>query len=308
MQPLRHIQIIIRNQLDAILKTNYQFRTLRSSSRNGPSPFIRNVKHSEISIPTISSEKSPPSPVPNQSAVDELEIDWNAEMKQLRLEDRRSVLEPMQNDDNFNGDLITPYAKPSHNLAAFVQKSETLQKFIELGVDLHRIERRNGLAQFIVKLDFERDVKGHLQFLNDAGVSADALGEFVSKNPLIFKEDLDNLTTRINYLQSKQFKPAQISRIVTKNPFWLMYKTQRIDARLGFFQQQFELTGPELRVLAVHQPKIITYKLDAIKQQSFSIKEEFGFSDAERKHLLLTAPKIWMMSKCNCGKFLNHCI
>lgn len=301
MQPFKHLKILLRVNANPI--NIHQLRTIRSSSRNGPPSSSRNNNRNlvgqHISSDILLSDDTTV-PIQSQSTPEssELEIDWNVEMKKIQLEESKSVLAPILNEKDFDGDLITPYAKPSHNLAAVVKKSETLQKFIELGVDLHRIERKNGLAQFIVKLDFECDVKRHLQFLNDAGVNSDELGEVITKNPLIFKEDLENLATRVNYLQSKLFKPVQIARIVTKNPFWLMFRTQRIDARLGFYQKSFELSGPELRTVAVLQPKLITYKLEAIKQQSFSIKEEFGFNDSERKTLLLTAPKIWMMSKC----------
>lgn len=41
---------------------------------------------------------------------------------------------------------------PSFNLAAYVNNSSTLQQFLSLGVDLHSIERRKGLGDFVLKL------------------------------------------------------------------------------------------------------------------------------------------------------------
>lgn len=226
--------------------------------------------------------------------VPENEIDWHREMDVIRSNESRSVIAPANEVDP---STAYPLTRPSHNLAAFVKRSDTLQKLIHLGVDLHQIEKRKGLAQFVVKLDFEQNVQPHLQFLNDIGLSAASFGAFLTKNPLIIKENLADLTTRVNYLQSKLFTAENIVRIVEKNPFWLSFSTQRIDGRLGYFQKSFDLSGAQVRQLAVRQPKLITYGLDAVRQSSFTIREEFGFGETETKSLLLAAPKLWMMSK-----------
>lgn len=239
-------------------------------------------------IPVITSP-SPP------TASEPLDIDWSQEMHQIRADESRSILQPAA--DHFDATTATPNTRPAHNLAAYVKKSPTLQRLIELGVDLHSIERRNGLAEFVLRLDFERDIQPHLRFLSDVGLAGDQLGAFVSRNPLIFKEDLETLTTRINYLQSKRFAATDIGRIVRTNPHWLMFSTQRIDGRLGFFQRQFELSGSEMRQLVVRNARLVTYGLEAVRRSSFVMREEFGFDAAEVKRLLLSAPKLWMMSE-----------
>lgn len=184
---------------------------------------------------------------------------------------------------------------PTFNLAAYVNKSPTLQQFIQLGVDLHSIERRKGLAKFVLGLEFEKDVKPYLYFLQDQGVSPDVFGEFITKNPLFFKIDLDDLQTRVNYLESKNFSPDQRQRIFTRNPFWLMFSTRRIDQRLGYFQKEFRLNGDDVRFLSSKQPRLITYNMEHIRKSTFCIREEMGFDQDELKCLLLNKPRLWMM-------------
>ncbi|XP_004522355.1 transcription termination factor 3, mitochondrial [Ceratitis capitata] len=185
---------------------------------------------------------------------------------------------------------------PTFNLAAYVNKSPTLQKFLQLGVDLHSIERRKGLAKFTLGLDFEKDVQPYLYFLQDQGVPAESFGELITKNPLIFKIDLDDLQTRVNYLESKKFTAVQRQRIFTYNPFWLMFSTHRIDKRLGHFQKEFHLNGDDVRFLASKQPRLITYNMDHIRKASFCIREEMGFDKDEIKCLLLSKPRLWMIN------------
>lgn len=188
--------------------------------------------------------------------------------------------------------------QPSFNIIApFVNDSELLKNFVHLGVNLSKLEKRRGIMEFILRLDFERDVKKYLLFLSDLGVPSEAFGYFLTKNPMILKESIEDLTTRIYYLQSKKFEIEQIQQIVTGNPFWLSFPTKRIDKRLGFFQKNFNLTGNELRVVTVQAPRLITYNIEYVKSSSFAIKEEMGFSKDELKSLILSRPRLWMIGK-----------
>lgn len=129
----------------------------------------------------------------------------------------RSLLEPLEEDISYYGQV-----NPTFNFAQYVNKSEALKNLIKLGVNLHKIEKHQKCAQALLKLDFERDIKSRLLFLNDY-VSPDDLGDFITKNPMILREDLDDMQVRINYLTSKKFDKEMIERIITKNPFWLMF-------------------------------------------------------------------------------------
>lgn len=189
------------------------------------------------------------------------------------------------------------YFPPTFNFAAYVNRSETLQKFVELGVDLSRIEKKKGLPQFVLKLDFNRDVRNHLLFLHDLGLPAEYYGEFLTKNPLFFKNTLDDLETRVYYLRSKNFSIEQVRTIVAKDPFWLNFSTKRIDKRLGWFQTNFALSGDDMRFLTTKYPRVITSHLMTVREISFSVREEMGFDKEEAKVLLLAQPKLFMMSE-----------
>ena len=87
-------------------------------------------------------------------------------------------------------DQISPTIPLSFNLAAFANKSETIQMLIKLGVDLAYIEKRfTETAEWLLKLDFETDVKPYIRFLVDNGVKPTDLGYFITKNPWIFGQN-----------------------------------------------------------------------------------------------------------------------
>ncbi|XP_055694463.1 transcription termination factor 3, mitochondrial [Lutzomyia longipalpis] len=203
---------------------------------------------------------------------------------------------PLRIPESYDDIEIPPNFPPTFNFASYINKSHSLQQLVKLGVDLYSIERRKGLPQYVLRLDFERDMKPVIQFLHDQGLPPDRLGYFITKNPLIFKEHCDDMLVRVNYLESKRFTREQIVRILDKNPFWLMFSTQRIDRRLGFFQKTFSLSGSEVRHVTCAAPKLITYAMEHVRKSTFSIREEMGFEAMEMKTLLLKLPKIWMMN------------
>lgn len=195
-------------------KVTFFARLLTNSYKNIANKLLRRkcsslVKTNESDIKVISSKH-----------VSE-DIDFESEINALKITERDSILEPAKSEDISH---IAPYFRPTFNFAAYINKSETLQKLVQLGVNLHRIEKMKAAPEYIMKLDFEKDMKQHIFFLHDLGVTADQLGGFITKNPYIFQEDLENLSIRINYLQSKQFNESSITRIVTTNPFWLMFR------------------------------------------------------------------------------------
>lgn len=138
------------------------------------------------------------------------------------IEERLSVLEECKEDISH----VAPYLKPTFNFAAYVNKSETLQQLVKLGVNLHQIEKSKDteVVPFILKLDFENDIKNHIRFFHDHGVTLEDVANIFSRNPLILKERLEDLDVRINYLESKRFDKEMITRILIKNPFWLSFR------------------------------------------------------------------------------------
>lgn len=235
-----------------------------------------------------SSDKLPSVEVENDECVN---LEQNMEVDAARKEDT-SIIQPCNEDIS----TVAPYFRPSFNFAAYVNNSPTLQELVKLGVNLHILEKKKGVPEFILQMEFNKDMKEHIRFLHDLGVPSDELGRFITINPWIFKEDLDDLQVRVNYLQSKKFSADMITRIVQKNPRWLVFSTGEIDQRLGHFQKTFKLTGNEVRRLTLRRPKLITYDMTHIKLNTFSLKEEMGFNDDELKSLLLRAPKLWTKS------------
>lgn len=278
-------------------------RFSRSEARSGPRRCVS--REFERSLEKATSE---PSALSERAKADG---DYALEPN-LNLNSRISTIQPACDDYLDDRDVKPPHPldvctedvsdigsplTPTFSFAKYANKSRTIQELVKLGVSLYKFEGQEGMVQYILNLDFERDVMPYIRFLHDCGVPADYLGEFITKNPNIFKEDMDDLHTRIRYLRAHDFSRSMITDIICKNPNWLLYSTKDIDNRLGYFQSNFKLNGKQVRILAVKGPKVVTYKMSHLLENTFSIKEEMGFDQMQVKKLLLTLPRIWIKSK-----------
>ncbi|XP_037782555.1 transcription termination factor 3, mitochondrial-like [Penaeus monodon] len=217
---------------------------------------------------------------------------WENEMNLLKELETRDVLVPLK--DAHEIDLLSQEVRPAFNLAAYVNRSATLQEMVKLGVDISKWEKRKGISSYILKLDLERDMKQHFMFLHHQGVKPEDLGRWLTINPLIFREKIEDLHSRINYLKAVEFTNGEIARLISRNPYWLLFSTVRIDNRLGFFQHLSGLSRGEVRVVAVKEPRLITHNLHHVKRTSIAVTEEMGFSENEMKSLILSTPKLWI--------------
>ncbi|XP_030072832.1 transcription termination factor 3, mitochondrial isoform X2 [Microcaecilia unicolor] len=185
----------------------------------------------------------------------------------------------------------------SFTLRDYVDHSETLTKLLLLGVDLSKLERRRNVGTFLLRLDFEKDIKEKLLFLKDVGLEDSQLGPFLTKNPFILSEDMENLQTRVNYLASVKFNKEAIARIVTEAPYLLNFSVERVDNRLGFFQKELRLSAHTARDLIVRLPRLLTGSLEPIKENIKVCQLELGFRYNEIQHIVTTIPKILTMNK-----------
>ncbi|XP_072426267.1 transcription termination factor 3, mitochondrial isoform X5 [Chiloscyllium punctatum] len=194
----------------------------------------------------------------------------------------------------------------SFTLRDYVDQSETLTKLVLLGVDLSKLERRPNVANMLLRLDFNRDVKERLLFLKDIGVDDHLLGAFLTRNPFILTEDMENLQMRIQYLQSKKFSKEAISRMVSGAPYLLNFSVERLDNRLAFYQRELRLNVQKTRNLVTRLPKLLTGSLEPVKENLKVCRIELGFRDNEIQHMAISVPKLLLASKKKLTRLFDY--
>lgn len=190
-------------------------------------------------------------------------------------------------------DSMIPETGNSFNVAAFVNRCPTLQQLVDLGVDLSIVEKDYEATNYLIRLDFGRHVRDHIQALVDVGVRPRDLGHFITHNPMIFAVSIHNIRARVEYLLSKRFPKSAVSQILTLFPPYLSLSVKEVDARLGFVQQEFGLKPSQVRCVLVHHPQILEPE-DPIPFRviNFSLTDVMGFTRDQARTIVTQVPAI----------------
>ncbi len=245
----------------------------------------------------------------NETRKSSTDVDWNAAMLAVTEAERRFPLKYFEPEELEE----IKHSTVTYNVAKVINRSFSMKKLVDLGVDLSVWEAK-GWTGLAFKVDFERDVAPRVRLLADIIHSGencvccclrllfqffDALSDDIAfvltKNAPILCEDLTKLKTRVSYLLSKKFTWTMVRKILTENPYWLTYTVEEIDARLGYFQKSFSLTGDQVRLLASRFPLIVTWGgvPGQIRINHFALKELCGFTNKELKTMLLKHPELY---------------
>jgi len=229
---------------------------------------------------------------------DKLDIVQNNSLPQ-RLEDVNESYVDAWDQQNFdlsvdvNSLSMPELARYANNIVPFVNKVPSLQKMVQLGVNLSIVQRYEGIGVHLLRSNFEKDIAPFVRFLVDIGVAMDKVGKVLTFNPLILLQDGKELEKRVGYMIHKKFTLPEVGSMVTHCPMILLMKPEHLDKKLGTLQQSFHLTGPEVRQVAVLYPQILPYKRRLLAKTRFMTKESLGFTDLEMKAIVLKCPKVF---------------
>ncbi|XP_072530981.1 transcription termination factor 3, mitochondrial [Salminus brasiliensis] len=208
-----------------------------------------------------------------------------------------SPFDPISEEDAIQISVPSVLPPVTFTLRDYVDKSETLRKLVQLGVNLSKLEQRPNVGSMLVRLDFEADVAPRLFFLKDLGVEDSQLGPLLTKNPFILTENVENLQDRVSYLKSKKFSSESVAAMVSKAPYLLNFSVKRLDNRLGFFQQQLGLSPHKVRDVVTRLPRLLCGSLEPVKENLKVCELEFGFRRMEIQHIITRVPKVLTANK-----------
>ncbi|XP_075995156.1 transcription termination factor 3, mitochondrial [Genypterus blacodes] len=215
----------------------------------------------------------------------------------LDAADELLALEEFSDEEAVGVSVSSAVPPASFSLRAYVDKSETLSKLVQLGVNLWKLEQRPNVGSMLLKLDFQTDVAPRLLFLKEIGVEDSRLGYIVSHNPFILTESLENLQARVVYLRSKKFSAESVASMVSRAPYLLNFSVKRLDNRLSFYQQQLSLSASNTRNVVARLPRLLCGSLEPIKENLKVCKIELGFKENEIQHIVVAVPKVLTANK-----------
>lgn len=246
----------------------------------------------ELHRPDLSSSRSPSlslrDHVTGAVSLNTVDLDAAAEL---------SALEEIGDEESVSISVPTAFPPDSVSLRDYVDQSETLCKLVQLGVNLWKLEQRPNVGSMLLRLNFDTDVAPRLLFLKDIGVEDSRFGYIITHNPFILTEDLENLQARVNYLKSKKFSSETVASMVSRAPYLLNFSVKRLDNRLGFYQQQLNLSATNTRDVVARLPRLLCGSLEPVKENLKVCEIELGFKINEIQQIVLAVPKVLTANK-----------
>jgi mTERF domain-containing protein len=217
---------------------------------------------------------------------------------QAIVEEKREEIEDLSEEsiEDVIKSLRPAYRPYAYNLAYFVNDSEILKKFIEMGINIKKWDVHRDICEFLLRSDFNKHIAPYLVFLHDNGIKADEYGPLIEYNPFIFKQKLEDLQVRLEYLRSKKFSNEEISLIIKTVPTMLNMNVEKVDSVLGWYQSQFKLSGSELRKLINDKPKLLAINLKVPGDLHFCLKEILQYDDDQIKQMVKSFPYLLIVS------------
>jgi hypothetical protein len=190
---------------------------------------------------------------------------------------------------------MSPSLRPfTFDLAYLINQSETLKRFITMGVDVYRWNQPNEKARYILKLDFERDCLAHIVFLNELAIRNRDLSDFLSYNPWIFKETIDDLRVRTNYLTSRGLSSDSISQICKRAPYLLNLSTKILENKFTWFMKKFRLSNEKCNEALIRVPKLFTLPLNEINNTYSQMNQKLDFQHEDLQSIFQVYPKLFI--------------
>ncbi|XP_044026702.1 transcription termination factor 3, mitochondrial isoform X2 [Siniperca chuatsi] len=245
----------------------------------------------ELSSANVVAYKRPLLPIRDAVPVTESQMPLDLDAAEF------SALEEISDEEAVS--ISVPSAMPpaSTSLRDYVDQSETLSKLVQLGVNLWKLEQRPNVGSMLLRLNFNTDVAPRLLFLKDIGVEDSCFGYIVTHNPFILTESLENLQARVNYLKSKKFSSETVASMVSRAPYLLNFSVKRLDNRLGFYQQQLNLSASNTRNIVARLPRLLCGSLEPVKENLKVCGIELGFKENEIQQIVIAVPKVLTANK-----------
>ncbi|KAL5107682.1 Transcription termination factor 3 mitochondrial [Taenia crassiceps] len=198
---------------------------------------------------------------------------------------------------NLDIDRHYPRLPDACNLAALVPHNECLRKLVELGADLSRMELEPGVANLLVKTDFNVTIAPKLWHLSSFGFELPQLSRIMTRVPKsIIKLPVEEVESRLKYFTDRGFSSGDVIRMVTDQPTILALTSCEVDRQLGTLMNVFVFKAHEIRHVASEAPKCIVQPAKSTKDIFVVLTKMMGFSVASARQMVIAFPRIILSS------------
>lgn len=153
---------------------------------------------------------------------------------------KQSLFDIVQPKEVFVESLIR---KSSYYLSAYANESEVIQNLVKLNVPVYKFDANVEISQMIMRLNWNDDVKSFLELFEAMGIDEIGKGRTLGQNILALKRSIIEIEEIKDYCISKRLSAEEIGKNIQNYPALHSLPGQKIDAKLGFTQQMYRVSG-----------------------------------------------------------------
>nr|CDS27762.1 zinc transporter 9 [Hymenolepis microstoma] len=258
-----------------------------------------NLSTTHISPSTKSINPLPPSKntdISTRAANDEFNSpDPSQYCQNLRVEDTVKILRDWL--ATLDVDQHYPSLPVANNLAALVSHNDCLQKLVSLGADLSKMESQPGVANLLVKTDFETAISPKLWLLTDFGFKLPQISRVMTCIPkTVVKSSTEELASKLKYFTDRRFTSDVVVRMISDQPTILEMSSCEVDKVLASIQTTFSLKADQVRHIAGGAPKCVVQPIKTTKDVFVVLTKMLGFPVAQTREMLIDFPRNRVLS------------
>ncbi|VDN12081.1 unnamed protein product [Dibothriocephalus latus] len=257
------------------------------------------IRSKTASLSVVPSKLSPPSTLQSISLFQEAD-DLNAPdpTRYCQNFDVRTSVRILESwIERLNIDKQQPAFQESRNLACLVPNNPCLQKLVQLGADLSKMESVPGVANMLVKADFDKMIAPKLWILSDRGFDLSQVARVISVFPKIFKLPDEELISRISHFTTRGFTPEQVVSFLTIHPQILSLESVEVDRKLRDIINVFHFNDSDIHAVVVGASACIVQPLLNTKDVFVVMTKMLGFSLPVTREMIVECPRIIITSR-----------
>ncbi|KAM3186315.1 hypothetical protein ACTXT7_004541 [Hymenolepis weldensis] len=159
-----------------------------------------------------------------------------------------------------------PSLPEANNLAALVSHNDCLQKLVSLGADLSKMESQPGVANLLIKTDFETAISPKLWLLTDFGFELPQIARVMTCIPKsLVKSSVEELASKLKYFADRQFSSDVVVHMLSDQPTIFAMTSCEVDRKLASLMTTFSLKADQVRHIAGGAPKCIVQPISSTK-------------------------------------------
>lgn len=190
-----------------------------------------------------------------------------------------------------------PQLPEASNLAPLVPHNECLRKLVELGADLSRMESEPGVANLLVKTDFNTAIAPKLWLLCNFGFELPHVSRIMTRVPKsIIKLSVEEIASRLKYFSDRGFSSNDVIRMVSDQPMILALTSCEVDRHLGTLMNVFDFKADEVRHVASEAPACIVQPVKSTKNVFVVLTKMLDFSVASARQMIIAFPRMILSS------------